>query len=433
MRPRRILVLTYYFPPRPLIGSARWAAMSEWLRRLGHEVIVITSRFGQSVEQSESWVLRTFDVSAVGSVRALLGRGSVPETGKVEAVRKPTPTWFTDLVVPDEYLLTWGPSALVEMWRALRAQEVDCLITTGPPQSTHVLPLLLGRRRPPWVVDLRDGWRFDQVRDSWPTRAQDRLEVGIERRVLRSAEHVIGVTRPIALDAQSRLAVRSTYVPNGWDPERPAFQAQGGAQDAVAHLEHDRVNLVYTGTMSGVHGRDPRPVFEALRRLAARRPEAAARLRLVLAGTLTPAEQDMLSELDLEVPVEHRGSLPRDAAFRLQREADALLLLTSPTHGSEATGKLFEYLAAKRPILALASENDAARIVAETDTGVIVHPHDVDGIERALEAMADGTFGRSCAPCGLARYTYPALAEEVADIIEQAIARRRQSHAGLRA
>jgi glycosyltransferase involved in cell wall biosynthesis len=304
---------------------------------------------------------------------------------------------------------------------------VDCLITTGPPQSTHVLPLMLGRLRPPWVVDLRDGWRFDQVRDSWPTVVQDRLEVGIERRVLHSAEHVIGVTRPIALDAESRLAVRSTYVPNGWDPERPAFMPPRGVEDSSEQLEHDRVNLIYTGTMSGVHGRDPGPVFEALRRLAVSRPAAAARLRVVLAGTLTPAEQEMLSALDLEVPVEHLGSLPRDTALRLQREADALLLLTSPTHGSEATGKLFEYLAAERPILALAADNDAARIVTETDTGVVVHPHDVGGIQRALEAMADGTFARSCARCGLARYTYPPLAEEVADIVEQAIACRQRS------
>jgi glycosyltransferase involved in cell wall biosynthesis len=403
--------------------------MSEWLRRMGHEVTVITSRFGQSEELSRSWVLPTFDVSAVGSLRAVLGRGTVPATGMVESVRKPAPRWFTDVVVPDEYLLTWGPSAFRSMRRELRAHEVDCIITTGPPHSTHVLPLLLGRRRPAWIVDLRDGWRFDQVRTSWPTRAQERFEVALERRVLCGAEHVIGVTRPIALDAKSRLAARSSHVPNGWDPARPEIPPQTCPDGHVEGLRHDRINLVYTGTLSGVHGRDPRPVFAALSRLAAQRPSAAARLRLVLAGTLSPVEEEMVSALDLEVPVEHLGSLPRDGALRLQREADALLLLTSPTHTSEATGKLFEYLTAERPILALASANDAARIVTETDTGVVVHPHDVEGITRALEAIVDGTFGLSCTPSGLARYTYPGPAEEVAELVEQAIAQRRRSHA----
>ena len=107
----------------------------------------------------------------------------------------------------------------------------------------------------------------------------------------------------------------------------------------------------------------------------------------------------------------------------LQRSADALVLITS-RNSSEATGKVFEYLAAGRPILALAEENEAARIVRETHTGITVAPDDVDAIARALTRIARGDLGREFAPTGLDRYAYPRLAEEMGEAIEEAIVRR---------
>jgi len=438
MPARRLLVITYYFPPRPLIGSTRWAAMSEGLRRLGYEVTVVTSRIDKPSAVDGRWVLRTFDVSAVSSVRKVLRRKPVPHSGTAASVQQSTPRWLTDIMVPDEYLLTWGLPALRSVRRLIAEREIECVLTTGPPHSTHLLPLLLGPQRPAWIVDLRDGWCFEPLR-TWPTRGQQRLDAALERRVLRSAEQVIGVTQPIAADARTRLAARAAYIPNGWDREAVAASTQHDSGTRGALLDHDRVNVVHTGKLSGTRGRDPRPVFEALRRLAARAPTVAKRLRLVLAGTLSADEERLLNELELQVAVRHLGSLSKEGALALQREADVLLLLTSPTHVSDATGKLFEYLAAGRPILALASGNDAARIVAETGVGVTVHPLDVEGIVCALEAAVDGMLESAYDPHGLTRYGFPHLAGEVARLIEPAIARRqttlvqgRRRHAGHR-
>ncbi len=419
MRARRLVVFSYYFPPDPSIGGARWSAMSGWLRRAGHEVTVITSRSSGSPDGEEPWVLRTFDVGAVGSVRRLLRRSAVPPSEALGYVHKPPPWWFTDVVVPDECLLTWVPAALARARRLLREREIDCVITSGPPNSTHLLGLLLGESRPAWIADLRDGWRFEALH-SWPTRAQDRLDALLERRTLRSAEAVVGVTGPIAADACARLGVLSAHVPNGWDP---ALEAEL-IDVARPTLDHDRVNVVYTGTLSGPRGRDPRPLFAALRRLAAQRPAVASRLRVVLAGRLDTDEERLLAMLDLGDVVEHVGSLSRAAAAALQRDADVLLLLSGPGHTSEATGKLFDYLTAGRPIIALAQGNVAARTVQETGTGVAVAPTDLDGIVRVLEDAVDGRLANAYAPRGLERYVYPAPAEEFAAQIERAIAQR---------
>lgn len=417
---RRILVVSYFFPPDQTVGGARWAAMSSWLRRAGHEVTVLTTSTAGSLPGEEPWTRRTGDLVSLPALRWMLRRPplSAGETGV--AAKKPVPRWFTDVVVPDELLLTWGAGAGASARRLVRERGIECIVTTGPPHSTHLIPLLLGSRRPAWIADFRDGWRFEPLRATWPTGLQDRLDAGLERRVVATANVVVGVTKPIAQDFADRLGARSSYVSNGWNPELDP----GVAEAARPQLDPGLVNLVHTGQLSGPRGRDPRPLFAALRRLREERPAAAAKLRIVLAGRLDTGEERLLNELDDRGVVIRVGQLTRDGAAALQRDADALLLLTSPGHVSQATGKLFEYLAAGRPIIALARDNEAARIVRETHTGVTVAPDDVAGIAGALATAVDGGLAAAYDPRGLERYVYPGPAEEVAELIEEAIARR---------
>ncbi len=417
---RRILVISYFFPPDQTVGGARWAAMSSWLRRAGHEVTVLTTNAAGSLPGEEPWTRRTGDLGSMPALRWMLRRPplSAGETGV--AAKKPVPRWFTDVVVPDELLLTWAARATVSARRLVREREIDCVVSTGPPHSSHLIPLLLGPRRPAWIADFRDGWRFEPLRPAWPARLQDRLDAALERRVAATADVVIGVTKPIADDFAGRLHARSSYVSNGWNPELDPVLAEA----VRPQLDPGLVNLVHTGQLSGPRGRDPRALLMALRRLQDEQPAVAAKLRIVLAGRLDAGEEQLLGELDHQGAVVSVGQLSRDAAAALQRDADALLLLTSPGHASQATGKLFEYLTAGRPIIALARENEAARIVQETRTGVTVAPDDVEGIASALAAAAEGTLARSYDPRGLDPYIYPGPAEAVAELIEESLARR---------
>jgi glycosyltransferase involved in cell wall biosynthesis len=212
---------------------------------------------------------------------------------------------------------------------------------------------------------------------------------------------VVGATRPIADDLRERLGAHARWVGNGWDGPPPSA-GPPPAPSAPARLVH-------TGSFSA--GRDPAPLAAALDRV-----EGA--VRVVLAGRRSPAADALLARDD----VEDAGVLDRDAALALQRDADGLLLLTSRRHG-EATGKLFEYLFAGRPIVALAAGNEAARIVEETATGVAVDPDDAEGIERALRRLAAGELAASYAPRELERFRYPAPARRMADALEEALAR----------
>jgi glycosyltransferase involved in cell wall biosynthesis len=118
--------------------------------------------------------------------------------------------------------------------------------------------------------------------------------------------------------------------------------------------------------------------------------------------------------------VEHVGLLDRADVIALQRSADVLVLITSQDP-SQATGKLFEYLSAGKPILALADGNEAERLVRATGTGVVVPPDDVDAIADALRRALRGDLAREYAPQGIERFAYPHLAKEMAGVIEEAI------------
>ncbi len=416
---RRVLVVTYFFAPSTAVGGARWAAMARHLRALGHEVTIITSTVhGELPGAAGADVVRTWDLANAQALRRLLRRPA-PAAPGTPTIDTTAPRLLTRVVVPDSHVVSWMPGVLAATRRLLRERRIDCLITSGPPDSTHLLGLALGRGRPAWIADFRDGWRFEPLADPWPTRPQRMIEARLERAVARGADVVLGATRPIAEDFAARLGARAEWVPNGWDPELAA-DVEGAMLPAVA--EPGWATLVHTGTLSGPRGRDPRPLLRALRRVndeAGRR----RRVRLVLAGRTAVEDQRLLAEAGLGESVRHVGLLERRAALALQRSADALVLLTG-SHSSEATGKLFEYLAAGRPILALAEANEAARIVGLTATGVTVAPLDEERIADALRTVADGTIAAGYAPRELERFTYPGPAVAVARLIEEAIARR---------
>lgn len=413
MHARRILVVTYYYPPDTSIGGRRWHAMARYLREFGHEVTVLTTKAWGTDDADGHHVVRAPDLVTSARLRTLLGRPELPRQGWTPSVQKAPPSILADGVVPDAYLATWALRAGFVARRLVKERNIECLVTSGPPHSVHVLGLLLGKKRPAWIADFRDGWRFESLRDHWPIRVQESADGWMERRVASTASITVGVTRPIADDLESRLGANAALVPNGWDPGMAP-----GIRDVIPRLDPRFVNLVHTGTLSEA-GRDPSVLFEALQDIHKSTLPDAARIRLVLAGRLSEADRVLLSKAPPNVV--HIGHLTPTETIALQREATALLLLTMAGRRSEATGKLFEYLASGRPIVALAAQNEAARIVAETGTGISVAPDDRAGIFDLLIAVVDGRLTNAFAPVDLGRYLYPGPAIEFAAQIERAI------------
>ena len=412
---RSILLVAYFYPPSRDTGALRPASMARWLRRLGHEVVVLTtSAYGSSPDDARQQVVRATD--------AQLWRARLRGADRVDALfdadtygGRPHP--LSKLIVPEPLAFAWAPFARRSALRLQRERRFDCVITSSPPESAHLVGRALSRRGLSWVADLRDAWNFEPLRPRFPTAAQRRLDERLERRWLGDADAVVTVSRPATEDLRTRLGIEARFVPNGWDPEL----ADPGTGSSGVALDPDRVSLVYTGRF-GTYGRDPRALIEALGLVARGSPEAAARLELVVAGPLADAEARLLARDLSPARIVRAGSLPRERSLALQREADALLLLAHPTRSQLLNIKLFEYLAARRPILALAGGTEAGRIVEEIG-GETVRADDRDAIAAALRRLAAGELSPPAAGA-LARYTYPAPAEGMAAAVEAAIAHR---------
>ena len=162
------------------------------------------------------------------------------------------------------------------------------------------------------------------------------------------------------------------------------------------------------------------PLVKALRLLERESPEVADRLEVVFAGPLSTRERELLAADDLTGLVKVVGWLERPRALALQRAADTLLVVTEgASRSSVATGKVFEYLAARRPILVLGEGTEAARIVADAGAGTATSESDPGAIASSLRAALDGAPTVEGRDEVLERYSYPRLVERLAALIEE--------------
>jgi glycosyltransferase involved in cell wall biosynthesis len=410
---RRILLVAQIAPPSPLSAARRVAGLARHLFRLGHEVTVLTSMLsGRGPIDGAVRTVRTRDLLASG-LNWRRGNFAALE-GNDPAADYARPSRVATLLVPDPAVVSWLPFALP---RALRlAAGADCVITSAPARSTHLLGLATARRGAPWVADFRDGWRFEDQRDEWAHPLLDRIDEALERAVVRGAQACVGVTDPITQDLRDRLGVaHAETITNGFDRDDADLTAS-----ATPPLESNgRHTVVHTGSLA-YGGRDPRPVVEALRLLRREDPAAAERLCVLFAGPVSEDERAAIEAPDVRSQVRALGALPRAAALALQRSAGTLLLITGDEQVSIATGKLYEYFATGRPILVLGERSEAARLVREANAGVAIPAGDPRAIAGALRDRLHAPEA-AVTPADVERFSYARIAEQVADVVERAI------------
>ena len=297
--PPHVLLVSYLFPPSSRSGAQRTAAFRNSLEDLGLRTTVLTSTVsGDSPDDEARSVVRAKDARSAPSLQGVVGT----ERGR---------RWWSRLIVPDATVVSWGPAAAKAASTILRHDRPDVVFTSSPPESVHLLGLLLSARGVPWVADLRDGWTFEP-----PTLRPylTGLDGALEKLVVSRADAVTAATAPLA--DQLRTRGRNPHVlhlTNGFDPALVA-----AASDERATLDPGRFSLVYTGT-GGLDGKDPRPFLRALQVALAEQPELSEKLEVVFAGNFTGPEVAAMNAAQLQGVVRTLGHVPHPRALGLQQ------------------------------------------------------------------------------------------------------------------
>lgn len=411
---RHVLVVAYLYPPCNVVSAYRPAGLRRAFVSAGLRTTVLTSEISGSYDDDrEQRIIRAGDLRTRfhTQYQTLVGyRG-----GALESRAKPR-RW-TNYIVPDPTALSWFPQALTHLLRLIRNDRPDVVVTTSGPESTHLLGLVASSFGIRWVADYRDGWLRD-VRHPALLRPVDRV---LERRIARRSTIVTAVNSAIAGEVEERHGVRAFTLSNGFDRT-----ALAGATDERTTLDPGRFSLVHTGSFGidadqpVIHrGEDARALLDAIGHLLAQDPAFATRFELVLAGAVSDSEREVLLQGDLSKVVRVLGLLPRERALGLQQAADGLLLI--PGGRDATTAKVFEYLAAAKPIFAVTEEDGvAAELLRKAGEHTVAGADDAESLATALQTYLRRWTGASYEPrpgFDLDAYEYENLGQKLLQLL----------------
>jgi hypothetical protein len=426
----RVVVLAYYFPPLAGIASERAAALSRHLVALGWDPVVITTRDGlyhraDSPADTNVPVVRTPSFELSRLLRAIYVRGNreankegtvLPvETGRLgEQARR----FVRDFVYVPDAQVGWIPFAASAAAKALRQGHSPAVIySTSVPYSAHLAAMLAARRRNcPWVAELRDPWSTSTSPYRSERRSRQRIDKALERRVVLGADHVVLTsesTRAELLDAHGELrAERVSVVTNGFEP----------LPERAVPPRDAPMTIVYAGTVAA--GEDLAPVLAALDRVDAGH-KGAFRVRVLGPPEPWGSPSDR-PWLDLE------GVVSPQLAREAVAEASALLFVQRhPAYSGVLPGKLFEYIGARRPIVAVCPPHSEMEALLKTHADArLVNPDQVENVasvvERLLQEHEVGSLQGPRVPFSVtAALQRSEQAARLASIFEQVLDRRR--------
>lgn len=402
MTRKRVLLISYHFPPVGGAGVQRPAKFAKYLPQHGWDVSVLQAE-NPSVPLLDESLLRDLPEDLVVVKARTLEPGYAAKSGTESDTARRSFTGTIKSFVrgiarrvlqPDPQIL-WYPAARKAALELLRGTRHDVILATAPSYSNLVLGASLSRATGiPLVADYRDEWDLSSA--YWENAPRDRIshmiQQRMQRRVLRTASAIVATTeastRRIALRATEAAASPiAECIYNGWDHnDIPA----SGSATTPARDQSSRLRLVYTGTLWNLTS--IAPLRAALESLAVRRPDLARRVDLVVLGRKTPEQTAELKAIETTgAMVDSREYAPHAVALDTMRDADVLLLLLSDVPGAErvAPAKLFEYMAIARPMLAITPDGETAAIVREIQPGAWCAAGDVAGIAGWLESYLE--------------------------------------------
>lgn len=430
---KKVLIITYYWPPSGGSGVQRWLKMSKYLPEFGWQPVIYTADNAEypvedhSLEKDihpETVVLKQQIIEPYNFYKRFLGvkkeekikAGFINEGKKKSSWKENISLWVRgNFFIPDARCL-WIKPSVKYLLNYLKDNPVDAIISTGPPHSMHLIAMKLHEKTNiPWLADFRDPWtEIDFYQDLHLTRCADRKHHKLEHEVLTKANKVVTVGWSCAEGLDKLGAEKAEVVANGFDLEINSETMPHSSKFTISHIGVIPPN------------RNSENLWAVLGELASENEEFASSLEIKLIGQVDRSVINSIENNKLQDNLNQIPYLSHDEAIAEQQKSSLLLLLLNnvPAAKGIMTGKLFEYLAARRPILVIGPEDgDAAKVLDETKSGKAIDFDDKEKMKKTIfEYFNDFKEGKLVCDSDISaikQYSRRNLAGKIAGILQR--------------
>ncbi len=433
----KVLIITYYWPPAGGSGVQRWLKFTKYLREFGWEPVIYTAEKAEAPGYDENLlkevpegieVLRKTVWEPYSLFRIFTGRknqkfgAGLSSQGKSKwSFANKLAIWIRgNIFIPDARMFWIRPSAKF-LVKYLLSNSVDAIVSTGPPHSTHLIAKRVTKKTGfPWLADFRDPWtNIDFFNDLNPSAHAVRRHKRLEKSVLSTADCTVTVTPGSKPEFKELGAKRIEVVENGYDEK--------DFEESTSTLDQ-HFSITHVGTLTA--NRNCNLLWESIGKIAQSNPKFAEKLKLRFVGQVDATVIESLKKYQLSEFCEFTGYLSHNDTVNYQQESQVLLLLVnnSPNARSILTGKVFEYLAAKRPILALGpSGGDVELLVNSTSSGVFVPFDSSSRVEEGLLKLWDWyqKDWEEFNPQNIEKYSRRSLTQRIAILLNEITAEKK--------
>jgi len=375
--PKKLLIITYYWPPAGGPGVQRWLKFVKYLPDFNIQPIVYIPENptypiidnGLESEVSENAIILKNKIFEPYGLASFFGKsktrkissGIIPNQKKQSFLEK-TLLWVRgNIFIPDARFL-WVKPSVKYLSKYIRENNIDTIVTSGPPHSLHLIGLQLKKDLGvKWFADFRDPWTTIGYHKALKlSSSAEKKHKALEREVLTSADTIIVTSKTTKTEFEAITSKPIEVITNGYDVEKISKQPLD-----------DKFTLAHIGSF--LSERNPRILWKALKELTKENAAFRNDFQLKLIGAVSQEVLDTITEFKLNNYVLNLGYVSHQEAVEHQKKSQVLLLIEIDSEDTKSIipGKLFEYMVSERPIVAIGPEDsDFAEIITSTNTGV---------------------------------------------------------------
>lgn len=430
---KNVLIISYYWPPSGGVGVQRWLKMTKYFHQFDLKPIVYTPLNGEfpgydanlekeihptvTVLKNKIWEPYKLYKTFTNKKKDAPIYNAFIDEGKISWKQKLALFLRANLFIPDARIF-WVKPSIKYLKTYITNNKIDLIISTGTPHSLHLIALGLVKHFPhlPWIADLRDPWSTIAMNEKLPiTSWALNKHKALEKKVLTTADAVVTVSPYCAMDFE-KISGREVYViNNGFDYDD--FSSPANPLD-------QKFTITHAGSM--IESRNTYALWQVLSEMVKQDIDFKENLVIQLIGEVDYKILNDIKEAGLADSLVHLKKLSHKDTLQLVRKSQVLLLALEnlPDQHGILPGKMYEYLAAQRPILGYGSkESDAKKIIDEQKAGYLI---EYDDLERTNSIVKNWfaqykSHSLHVEPSDISKYSRFNLAKKYADLITSLI------------